>query len=176
MAEPVRPYVADRPPVAVRRAGESEWPVIERLAQLYLHDLSEFRGYLPDREGLFSYPALERFRNDPDRRSWLITDGDLPVGFALTRPWEMGGTAMYAFFVVRARRRAGVGRVAAGELLRLIPGEWGIAFQAANAGARPFWEGVATEAVAERWHLEEGEAVGGSPHDTWLRFDTRSRP
>jgi predicted acetyltransferase len=164
------------PRVAVRRAGEPDWSVIGRLAQLYLHDLSEFRGSTPDADGLYAYPALELFRTDPARQAWVITDGDVLAGFALTRPWEAGGTAMYAFFIVRARRRTGVGRAAARELLRQIPGEWGIAFQESNAGARPFWERVVTEAVAERWRLMEGTEIGGSPHDVWLRFDTRPHP
>ena len=47
---------------------------------------------------------------------------------------------MYAFFIVRGFRRHGVGLQAARELLRLIPGVWGIAFQDENAGAQPFWD------------------------------------
>ena len=42
---------------------------------------------------------------------------------------------MYAFFIVRGLRRHGVGLQAARELLRLIPGVWGIAFQNENACA-----------------------------------------
>jgi predicted acetyltransferase len=60
------------------------------------------------------------------------------------------------FFVVRGLRRDEVGLLAARELLALIPGVWAIAFQDANADAQPFWERVATDAVGDRWHLEEG--------------------
>jgi hypothetical protein len=48
---------------------------------------------------------------------------------------------MYAFFVVRGLRRHGVGLKAARELLWLIPGVWGIAFQDVNADARPLLGG-----------------------------------
>lgn len=51
---------------------------------------------------------------------------------------------MYAFFIVRGLRRLGVGLQAARELLRLIPGAWGIAFQDENVDAQPFWERAAT--------------------------------
>jgi len=62
------------------------------------------------------------------------------------------------------------------ELLRLIPGVWGIAFQDENADAQPFWERVATDAVGDRWHLEKGTGPEGRPPDIWLRLDTCSAP
>lgn len=62
---------------------------------------------------------------------------------------------MHAFFFGRGLRRHGVGFHAARELLRIIPGVWGITFQDANAGAQPFWERAATDAVGDRWHLEK---------------------
>jgi len=81
---------------------------------------------------------------------------------------------MYAFFIVRGLRRHGVGLQAARELLRLIPGVWGIAFQDENADAQPFWERVATDAVGDRWHLEKVAGPEGHTPDIWLRLDTRS--
>ena len=65
---------------------------------------------------------------------------------------------------------------AARELLRLIPGVSGIAFQDENADAQPFWERVATDAVGDRWHLEKGAGPEGLPPDIWLRLDTPSAP
>jgi len=80
---------------------------------------------------------------------------------------------MYAFFVVRALRRKSIGRQAAQQLLRLIPGQWGIAFQDDNQGARPFWELVASKTVGNRRRLDAETAPEGQPVDIWLRFDTR---
>ena len=160
--------------VSVRQAEASDWPVLVRLWQLFQHDLSASRGLLPDRDGAFSTTKLEPYRTDPRRQAWLFRHGDDLAGFALTRPWERGGTSMYAFFVLRALRRTGVGRVAAGELLRLLPGEWGIAFQDDNVGARPFWELVARDAVGERWREESDPALDGRSPDVWLRLDTGS--
>ena len=81
---------------------------------------------------------------------------------------------MYASFIVRGLRRHGVGLQSARELLRLIPGVWGIAFQDENADAQPFWERVATDTVGDRWHLEKGTGPEGRPPDIWLRLDTCS--
>jgi hypothetical protein len=81
---------------------------------------------------------------------------------------------MYAFFVVRALRRTGVGLEAARQLLALLPGEWGIAFQDENPGARPFWERVAREVAGDGWRLEPGAGPPGPSADVWLRLDTGS--
>jgi predicted acetyltransferase len=161
------------PAVSVGPALESEWSAIERLAQLYQHDLSQARGYLPDQHGVYRFPGLSAFRNDPDRQAWLIRYENTLAGFALTRPWERGGTSMYAFFIVRALRRQGVGRLAALELLARIPGQWGIAFQDNNTGAGVFWEQVARDAVGDRWRRETQDSTDGKPWpDIWLILDT----
>ena len=123
-----------------------------------------------------SFDRLDLFRAEPGRQAWLIRYGLTLAGFALTRPLEPGGTSMYAFFIVRGLRRHGVGLQAARELLRLIPGVWGIAFQDENAGAQPFWERVATDVVGDRWHLEKVAVPEGHTPDIWLRLDTRLAP
>jgi predicted acetyltransferase len=158
--------------VSLDPAADSDWPAVERLTQLYLHDLSSSRGYLPDQRGVFDLRTLALFRTDPGRQAWMIRTHEHLAGFALTRPWEKGGTSMYAFFVVRALRSNGVGRVAARELLHRIPGEWGIAFQDANTGAREFWEQVARDVVGERFRVDEPE-LGQGPPDVWIRLDSR---
>jgi len=158
--------------VSLDPAVESDWPAIERLGQLYLHDLSSSRGYLPDERGVFEFRTLALFRTDPGRQAWMIRAREHLAGFALTRPWEKGGTSMYAFFVVRGLRRHGVGRVAARALLHRVPGEWGIAFQDANPGARAFWEQVARDVVGDLWRVEEPDADQGPP-DVWIRLDSR---
>ena len=164
------------PRVTVCPATAEEWPVVERLAQLERHDLSQFRGYVPRADGTYAFDRLDLFRAEPGRQAWLIRYGLTLAGFALTRPLETGGTSMYAFFIVRGLRRDGVGLQAARELLRLIPGVWGIAFQDENAGAQPFWERVATDAVGDRWHLEKRAGPEGHTPDIWLRVNTRSAP
>jgi hypothetical protein len=89
------------PRVTVCPATAEEWPVVERLAQLERHDLSQFRGYLPRADGTYAFDKLDLFRAEPGRQAWLIRYGLTLAGFALTRPLESGGTSMYAFFIVR---------------------------------------------------------------------------
>ncbi|HWG63146.1 MAG TPA: hypothetical protein VG253_15715, partial [Streptosporangiaceae bacterium] len=49
--------------------------VVERLWQLYVHDLSEFRGSMPGSDGLYQRTRLHAHMNDPDRHGYLISAG-----------------------------------------------------------------------------------------------------
>ncbi|MEU5895039.1 GNAT family N-acetyltransferase [Streptomyces venezuelae] len=155
-------------------------PVVERLAQLYRHDMSEFIGYLPEPDGTYEFGKLPVFFAEPGRTALLIQYGSVPAGFVLTRPMAEGATSISAFFVVRALRRRGVGREAALQLLRSRPGAWAIAFQPANAGAARFWRGVATEAVGSAWREESrpvpASVAANEPDDQWILLDTGSIP
>ncbi|WP_407549011.1 GNAT family N-acetyltransferase [Streptomyces sp. Pv4-95] len=165
--------VEDSAEVTVRAATGDLQPVVERLAQLERHDLSEFRGTGPYADGRFHVGELPLFFTGPGRAAHLIHHGSRLAGFALTRRLD-AATSLSAFFVVRALRRRRVGHRAALELLRRQPGPWAIAFQEDNPAAAPFWRKVATAAVGPAWHEERRPVLGHPelPPDVWLLFDT----
>jgi predicted acetyltransferase len=159
---------AASPPVQLITPGDR--PVVERLWQLYAHDLSEFRGAMPDHEGLFRPGRLPSYFSDADRCGYLIRHGSAPAGFALVRGISEGPRVMGEYFVVRAARRQGVGREAAMQVLRTHPGSWEIPFQEQNPGAARFWRRVAEELAAASTR-EERRPVPGKPDvpaDIWL--------
>lgn len=165
--------------VRLREVVPEERPLVERLWQLYRHDLSEFRGTLPDAEGRYPLHRLPGFfAEDPDRRAYLVLSGPSVVGFTLVRALTERPASIAEFFVVRAVRRQGVGHRAAEELLvRAHPGPWQIAFQEENPGAARFWRQVASDVAGTGWR-EERRPVPGKPHlppDTWLLLDTTPR-
>jgi len=149
--------------------------VTERLWQLYRHDLSEFRGSVPDSEGLYKPGRLPTFFEDPDRCGYLIYSDQAPAGFGLIRGLTEEQKVMGGFFVVRAVRRQRVGHEAAMSLLRLHPGRWAIPFQEENQGAARFWRRVAADATGAACKEEERPVPGkpGIPPDTWLLLSTR---
>jgi predicted acetyltransferase len=147
---------------------------LERLWQLYRHDLSEFRGSMPNGDGLFKPGQLPTYLDDPDRCGYLIHSNSDLAGFALIQGLSGEVRVMGEFFVVRAVRRQGVGYAAASELLRLHPGRWEIAFQEANPGAAQFWRRLAAEAAVAGWR-EERRPVPDKPEippDNWLLLST----
>ena len=154
--------------------------MLERLWQLYQHDLSEFRGEhaptglrrtLPGVEGTFASGRLDAYlADDRDRAVYVFQLDGRPVGFAFVRGVASGPCLMGEFFVARGARRSGVGRAAVEQLLALHPGVWEIPFQEANAAGARFWRsviaGLALDSVRE-----EHRAVPGKPEvppDVWL--------
>jgi predicted acetyltransferase len=157
--------------VALRPVNDSDREVLDRLFQLYQHDLSEFRGTWPDAGGRYPSSRLGQWLELPDTVAYLIVAGDQLGGFAVVRSHEQGGRSMGEFFVVRGARRGGIGAAAARAVLERHPGPWHIAFQEANAGAARFWRRLVTQ--AGRDVREERLPVPGKPHlppDTWLRL------
>jgi predicted acetyltransferase len=157
----------------VRPARPADRPTVERLWLLFRHDLSEFGGQLPNRDGTFRSERLEAaFSGDPDWAPYLFGVGENPVGFAFVR--GLGGSArvVNSFFVVRGVRRSGVGLRAVREVVARHPGEWEIAFQDANVGAVRFWRRVAVELAGDGWE-EERRPVPDRPDlapDVWISF------
>ena len=54
--------------VTICPATTEEWPVVERLAQLERHDLSQFRDYVPRADGTYAFDNLDLFRAEPGRQ------------------------------------------------------------------------------------------------------------
>jgi len=144
-------------------ATAGDRPRLERLWQLYRHDLSEFRDSHPDADGLFKQGPLEAFlAGDPDRIAYLFLQDGRPLGFALIGGVEQEPHRVDDFFVVRSVRRTGVGRKAAERLLAAHPGAWRIGFQNENPKAARFWRLLAADLGADV--QETLQPVPGKPH------------
>ena len=147
------------------------WETVEQLAQLERHDMSEFLGHLPSDDGSFDIPWLDDVLSAPDNTADLIRVGGVLVGYCLTRPLDDGGRSIVSFFVVRARRRSGVGHAAAVQLLRRHGGRWGIAFQESNSGAVRFWRDVAETVAPGAWAEERRGSRDEEQVESWIFLD-----
>jgi predicted acetyltransferase len=147
---------------------------VERLWQLYSHDMSEVRETLPNGEGLYKEGRLPGYFGDPDRAGYLIRFREAPVGLAFVQGLAGEIRMIGDFFVVRAVRRLGIGQKVATELLTRYPGRWEIGFQGGNRGAPEFWRRVASDLVGSDWR-EERRPVPNKPHiphDHFIVFST----
>lgn len=167
-------------PICVRRTSAADRPMAERLWLMFCHDMSEFRGQLPNPDGTFRSGRLTAAFEDPDWTAYVFTrpEDKRPAGFAIVR--GLGGPVrvLNSFFVVRALRRTGVGLRAAAAVTAEWPGPWEVAFQDANAAAVRFWRRVATELAGGDW-AEEHRAVPGRPDlppDSWVSFTAGGPP
>jgi predicted acetyltransferase len=166
--------------VGLRPLSAETRPVVERLWQLYRHDLSEFRGThgpagfrgsLPDEDGVFHVRSLAPFfEDDPDRAAYVFASGTSAIGFAFVSGLTADARLMSEFFVVRGLRGHGVARAAVDEVFALHPGTWEIPFQERNVAAARFWRRVSAEVGGDSVR-EELRPVPGKPEvplDVWI--------
>jgi predicted acetyltransferase/ADP-ribose pyrophosphatase YjhB (NUDIX family) len=154
----------------VDRVGEEDWPVVERLWQLYQHDLSEFRHSSPGADGLFQTRRLRTYAAGADGSvGYLARSGDAPVGFGLVHDVSREPRLMGEFFLARSARGRGIAAAFAREVLARHPGRWAIPFQNENPRAAAFWRRLAAEVLHDV--SERTVGVPGKPHlppDVWL--------
>lgn len=166
-------------PLQLRAITAGDRPVVERLWQLYRHDLSEFRHHMgPDASGQFQARHLPQWfePDDADRIGYLaLAEDDVhglaPVGFALLYGLARPPVHMAEFFVVRMVRRRGVGAALATQVLRRHPGPWVVAFQEENPEAARFWRRLLPTLAGADGVTQTRRPVPGKPHlppDTWV--------
>jgi predicted acetyltransferase/ADP-ribose pyrophosphatase YjhB (NUDIX family) len=162
-------------PLHVDEVRGSDWTVLERLWQLYGHDLSEFRHSAPDVDGLFQSRRLPGYREDTGSTAYLARLGTVPCGFALVHGLTDARRVMGEFFVTRSSRGRGVAQSLATHVVRAHPGEWAIPFQEENPRAATFWRHLAGATMTEV--SERTVPVPGKDHlppDVWLSGVTRT--
>jgi predicted acetyltransferase len=152
--------------VSLVQALESAEGTLRNLLNLYIHDFSEFLRITPSEDGSFSYPALPLYWSEPGRTAYFIRSEGSLAGFALVSRGSVvsGDPAVLdltEFFVVRGVRRRGVGRAAAHDLFRSMPGKWEVRVAAFNSPARQFWQSVierfcGNQCTIEAWTREDG--------------------
>jgi predicted acetyltransferase/ADP-ribose pyrophosphatase YjhB (NUDIX family) len=157
-------------PLRVTEATTDDRTLVERLWQLYQHDLSEFRHSAPGPDGTFASGRLRSYAGRPGRTAYVARLGSVPCGFALVRGLADGRTRrMGEFFVTRSSRGRGVAEAFAREVVTAHPGRWEIPFQNENPRAAAFWRRFASETLTDV--SERAIPVPGKrhlPHDVWL--------
>jgi predicted acetyltransferase/8-oxo-dGTP pyrophosphatase MutT (NUDIX family) len=158
-------------PLRIDEIGPDDWPLLERLWQLYQHDLSEFRHSAPGVDGLFAgrIAGYAGGGRRGDRVAYLARLGDVPCGFALVRGVGQDQRLMGEFFVTRSTRGRGTASALAREVFARHPGPWVVPFQNENPRAAAFWRRLTADVLDDV--SEETFPVPGKPHlppDVWL--------
>ncbi len=164
--------VRDRSVVTLARASADEAVRLSNLLALYMHDMSAIFPVEPGADGLFRYEGLPPYWSQPATHFPFFIHVDERVGgFALvTRGSPASDNPdrldVAEFFVLRAYRRAGIGRKAAFLLWNRLPGQWVVRVSTAHHEAMAFWRG----SIDRYTGGDFGETQRtGSPHD-WRVF------
>ncbi|MBS0365182.1 MAG: GNAT family N-acetyltransferase [Proteobacteria bacterium] len=140
------------PTVAVRdaRTGQADRAWIQSVYGDYLDDLNPGTGVFP-RLGEIGHREPDQIAHwfgDPNTYPLVIVRGSEPVGFArvLRVPAAARGARseyqMAEFFIARAQRRLGIGRIAVQLILSRFAGRWEISEYLRNTVAVSFWRRV----------------------------------
>jgi aminoglycoside 6'-N-acetyltransferase I len=116
----------------------------------YIHDLSEFDGekYHLTSAGQWEPDHLPYWLEHPFCHPLVALADGSPVGFAFVAqpPFPFMSPScnfrLAEFFVLRSRRRAGLGRALALAVFSQLPGLWELSVLPQNAGAARFWRSI----------------------------------
>ena len=128
----------------VSSAEKEEFVLLERLLELYAHDLSDIANLPIGADGRFGYGPLPTYWTDPRRHPYLLrVDGEL-AGFLLVQQGSQvtGAPEVWdvaEFFVLKRHRRRGVGKAAAHDVWQRHPGPWEVRVMEHNTAALGFW-------------------------------------
>lgn len=160
----------------IRAAQPSDRLPIQRMLELYQHDLSDIYDQDLDCHGEYGY-ALDRYWDTADHVAFVVTAGGKYAGFALVNPAVRIGTDghwMDQFFVIRKYRRQGAGRHLAKAVFSALPGRWEVGQMPLNHAAQAFWRGVIAEFTGAR--LKEYDVRTGAFKGIVQVFDSPATP
>lgn len=137
---------------------------LQRLLELYQHDISDVYDQDVDRHGEYGYP-LDKYFSSSACTAFLAFAGGHYAGFALADgavKVRETGNWMAQFFVLKKYRRSGLGRALARFVFQALPGYWEVGQMAQNVSAQAFWRSTLHE-------LTGGTYVEYSaPNERWL--------
>jgi predicted acetyltransferase len=162
--------------VSLERGKPEQRGALEALAQLYIHDFTDFLGednLDVGEDGRFADEmTLEDYWTRADHSVWFIRAEGKLAGFVLldrrTRSGKHVDFNMSQFFVLRAYRGKSVAQRAVELVLNRHPGQWEVAIMERNTPALRFWPRAVARARITDFEATSG--VGSKPSRTLLRF------
>lgn len=176
MSAPPSPPTAGT--VELTRAAASDMPVLTRLMQLYVHDLSDLVRMDIGDDGRFAFAPEQHYWSDPRYHPFFIRAGGRLAGFAVvdgvSRLTGERASDMSQFFVLKRARRGGVGTRAAHAVFDAFPGPWEVRQAPENAPAIAFWRRAIDAYTRGRFRDYAWE--GDGKHYQVQRFDSPAAP
>lgn len=133
-------------PLTLVEADTSQKPILHRLLQLYLDDMSEFQNLETDDSGEFSYEFFDSYWSEAGRHPLLIKVRGIIAGFVFVRETQNSkGELIYSmaeFFVLRSYRGLGIGEEIARMVFDRFEGTWHLPILDENTTAKKFWKKV----------------------------------
>jgi predicted acetyltransferase len=155
------PYDQTMPPLTVHRATAADRAALQRMLELYQHDLSHLWDQDLDAQGEYGYD-LDRYFADANCHAFVATADGHYAGFALVDQAVKAGQTgrwMDQFFILKKYRGQGLGETLARHTFQSLPGPWEVGQMPNNTQAQAFWRrviGQHTQGCFEEHQLATG--------------------
>lgn len=164
--------------VKVVLANEENADIIRNIYPLYLHDLSEVYGNIPNEYGIYEEDNIKSLAEQYDiQNDWfqnpnqlfpfiIMVDGK-PAGFDLVSTGKYAPKGMdyyvFEFFLLRPYRGKGIASIAAKKVFDKFSGEWGlyVAPSGTNPRAEAFWRKTISAYTKDKFEEKHGQTFDG---------------
>ncbi len=127
--------------------------VLEKLMQLYLHDISaDFPIDFNSSCGLYDYD-LDYYFNNENSRAYFITSENNINGFILVDLHD-DKNIIQELFVLNNYKRNGIGKIAINEIFNMFKGTWEIKSLPCSKRAESFWINVVKNYTKNNFNIE----------------------
>jgi predicted acetyltransferase len=159
-------------------ANEQNSNIIKNIYPLYLHDLSEVYGNVPNEYGIYEDEPIKTLSEQYDVQNiWfqkpnlllpfiIMVDGK-PAGFDLVSTGKYAPKGMdyyvYEFFLLRPYRGKSIAEIVAKQIFDKFSGRWGlyVAPTGKNPRAEKFWRKTITNYTDGNFQENHGETFDG---------------
>lgn len=128
--------------VQVQRASLEQKPILGKLLQIYLEELSAINV----RENK-DYKYFDLYWEETERTPFIINTDNKIAGFVLVNthtniPENRGAKAIAEFFILKKYRRKGFGKGAAFQIFDMFSCKWEVAVPKNHRDSQKFWRRV----------------------------------
>ncbi len=127
--------------------------ILERLMQLYLHNISlDFPIELNSQTALYDYD-LEPYFNNPNYKAYFIKNNNELTGFVLIN-LEKNQNVVQELFILNNYKRKGIGRIVINKVFTKFKGNWIVRVLPCSLKAEQFWINVIKDYTKDNFNLE----------------------
>lgn len=157
----------------LRLVEQSDRPILENLFSYYVYDLSEYMGWEPNADGVYTFNAnsLDYYWQHDDHFPYFISINNQLSGFVLLRryPQNKQYYDIEQFFILRAYKNQGVGKQVLKLLVQKHEGLWQVRVLTENKPALGFWISAIKELVGQNYKQTLDKDVDLEMH--FIRFE-----
>lgn len=126
--------------VEIELINKERIKILERLLQLYLHDISQyFQMDLDSNTGLYEYDSLKKYFDNSNNYAYIIKNDNKLAGFMLIDTDDESNFIVQEMFVLNNYKGNNIGKNSISLLLKKYKGNWIIKSLPGSIKAEIFW-------------------------------------